>query len=156
MTINTSRVGSRWYYFQCVCLSVCLSVYVSTNEKFWRHDKCLVVQIVDCHTSAWLRVFWQMLVRLFVTQRTMRFLAESHQHDSITTVGDGDMKLGRCADGTKMQVEFDNIVQSWVDRFFLLAALIDSWEQVPLCCPHWFCTGHLRDTQVWWHKLGNR
>jgi len=34
--------------------------------------------------------------------------AKSHRHDSIATVEDADMKLGRCAVWTKMQVEFED------------------------------------------------
>jgi len=32
--------------------------------------------------------------------------AKSRQHDSVATVGDADMKLGRCVVGTKMSVKF--------------------------------------------------
>ena len=73
-----------------ICLSVCLRVcvYVCVNKP-------------KSGSVVWLRVFWQVFVCLFV-------LLSQQNLVSVATVGDADMKLGRCVTATNMQVEFDD------------------------------------------------
>jgi len=83
-----------------VCLSVCLRVcvYVCVNKP-------------KSGSVVWLRVFWQVFVCLFV-------LLSQQNLVSVATVGDADMKLGRCVTATNMQVEFDDgcDTTSWILR----------------------------------------